>query len=88
MAALFLRGRVTLGVVYYASFKLTGDRIDGLPLNIDPGKSKVFALGPEVSAPIERNGVLYGFVKANYQWEPTRVPGRRAPSSTSSRRFS
>ena len=65
----FLRGRVTLGVVYYASFKLTADRIDGLPLNIDPGKNKVFALGPEVSAPIERNGVLYGFVKANYQWE-------------------
>jgi hypothetical protein len=36
----FLRGRVTLGVVYYASLKLTADRIDGLPLNIDPGKTK------------------------------------------------
>jgi hypothetical protein len=45
---------VTFGVVDYASFKLTADRIHGLPLNIDPGKGKVFALGPEVSAPIER----------------------------------
>jgi len=65
----YLRGRLTLGIVYYASFKLTADRIDGFPLNIEPAKSKVFALGPEVSFPIQRNGVLFGFVKANYQWE-------------------
>ena len=37
---------------------------------IEPGRNKAFALGPEVSSfPLERNGVLFGFVKANYQWE-------------------
>jgi len=50
----FLGGRLTAGLVYYASFKLTADRIEGLPLNIEPGKNKVFALGPEVSARTER----------------------------------
>jgi hypothetical protein len=34
------KGRLTTGLVYYASFKLTNDRIDGLPLNIDPGKTR------------------------------------------------
>jgi hypothetical protein len=65
----FLHGGLTLGLVYYASFKLTADRIEGFPLNIEPAKSKVFALGPEASFPLVRNGVLFGFLKANYQWE-------------------
>jgi len=38
-------------------------------LNIAPGKNKVFALGPEVSLALARKGTLFGFVKANYQWE-------------------
>ena len=65
----FLGGGLTVGLVYYASFKLTADNIEGFPLNIEPAKSKVFALGPEVSFPLVRNGVLFGFVKTNYQWE-------------------
>jgi hypothetical protein len=65
----FLGGGLTAGLVYYASFKLTADDIEGFPLNIEPARSKVFALGPEVSFPLVRHGVLYGFVKANYQWE-------------------
>jgi len=64
----YLKGRLTVGLVYYTSFKLTADEL-GLPINIEPGKSKVFALGPEVSFPLEIKGVLYGFVKANYEWE-------------------
>jgi hypothetical protein len=65
----FLGGGLTVGLVYYASLKLTADDIEGFPLNIEPAKSKVFALGPEVSFPLVRKGVLFGFVKANYQWE-------------------
>jgi len=65
----FLKGGLSAGLVYYASFKLTADRIDGLPLNIAPGKNKVFALGPEVSLALARKNTLFGFVKANYQWE-------------------
>ena len=43
--------------------------IEGFPLNIAPGKNKVFALGPEVSLALVRKGTLFGFLKANYQWE-------------------
>jgi hypothetical protein len=86
LAAIF-KGRITLGLVYYASFKLTADRIEGFPLNIGPAKSKVFALGPEVSFPLERNGVLFGFVKANYQWE-TYARATTQGSEFNTRRFS
>ena len=65
----FLGGGLTAGLVYYSSFKLTADHIEDFPLNIDPAKSKVFAFGPEVSLALARKGVLYGVVKANYQWE-------------------
>jgi hypothetical protein len=64
----YLKGRLTVGLVYYTSFKLTADELD-LPINIEPAKSSVLALGPEVSFPLEIKRVLYGFVKANYQWE-------------------
>ncbi len=66
----FLEGGLTVGLVYYASFKLTNDRIaTNFPINIEPAKATVFALGPEVSLALARRGVLYGFLKANYQWE-------------------
>jgi hypothetical protein len=65
----FRHGRLTAGLVYYSSFKLTEDRIDGIPSISVFGKNKVFALGPEVSFPIQSNGAIYGFVKVNYQWE-------------------
>jgi len=66
----FLEGGLSVGLVYYASFKLTNDRIaTRFPINIEPAKSEVFALGPEVSLALARRGVLYGFLKANYQWE-------------------
>jgi hypothetical protein len=41
-------------------------RIPGILIR---GKDKVFALGPEVSLAIARKGILYGFLKVNYQWE-------------------
>jgi hypothetical protein len=65
----FLKGGLTAGLAYYASFKLTDDRIDGLPAILIRGRNKVFALGPEVSLALARKGVLYGFIKVNYQWE-------------------
>ena len=65
----FFRGRLTAGLAYYTSLKLTEDRIDGIPSILIRGKNKVFALGPEVSFQIESNGTIFGFVKANYQWE-------------------
>ena len=65
----FLKGGLSVGLVYYAEFKLTDDQIQGLPGFVTLGKNKAFALGPEVSLALGRNGTLYGFVKVNYQWE-------------------
>lgn len=65
----FLEGGLTAGLAYYASFKLSDDHIEGLPNIFIRGKNKVFALGPEVSLALARKGVLYGFLKVNYQWE-------------------
>jgi hypothetical protein len=65
----FLKGGLTAGLVYYASFKLSDDQLEGIPGILIRGKNKVFALGPEVSLALARKGVLYGFLKVNYQWE-------------------
>ena len=65
----FAQGKLTAGLVYYASFKMTDDQIDGVPQELIRGRNKVFALGPEVSFPLGRKGTLYGFLKVNYQHE-------------------
>ncbi len=65
----FMQGGLTAGLAYYYSFKLTEDRIEGFPEILIRGKNKVFALGPEVQLALARKGVLYGFLKVNYQWE-------------------
>jgi hypothetical protein len=65
----FLKGGLTAGLDYYASFKLTDDQINGFPDVLIRGKNKVFALGPEVQLALAKNNTLYGFVKVNYQWE-------------------
>ena len=48
LGADFLKGGLTTGLNYYASFKLTDDEIEGIPGILIRGKNKVFALGPEV----------------------------------------
>jgi hypothetical protein len=65
----FLKGGLTAGLSYYASFKLTDDEIEGFPDILIRGKNKVFALGPEMQLALARNNTLYGFVKVSYQWE-------------------
>ena len=40
---------------YYASFKLTDDRIEGIPGILIRGKNKVFVLGPEVQLALAKN---------------------------------
>jgi hypothetical protein len=65
----FLKGGLTAGLDYYASFKLTDDQIEGFPDILIRGKNKVFAVGPEVQLALAKNNTLYGFLKVNYQWE-------------------
>lgn len=65
----FLKGGLSVGLVYYWSGKLTQDHIEGFPDILIRGKNKVFALGPEVSLALARNNTVYGFLKVNYQCE-------------------
>lgn len=65
----FLKGGLTIGAAYYATIKLTEDRIEGLPGILVRGKNRVFALGPDVTLALARRDTVYGFVTVRYQWE-------------------
>jgi len=65
----FLKGGLVTGLNYYASFKLTDDRLDGVADVLVRGKNKVFAVGPEVQLALASKSTVYGFLKMNYQWE-------------------
>jgi hypothetical protein len=65
----FLKGGLTVGLDYYASFKLSQDKIEDFPSILIRGKNKTFGIGPEVQLALAKKGVLYGFLKVNYQWE-------------------
>jgi hypothetical protein len=65
----FLKGGLTAGLAYYASFKLSEDRIEGLPSILIRGKNKTFGLGPEATLAIARKNTVYGFVRVAYFWE-------------------
>jgi len=65
----FLKGGLTTGLSYYATFKLTGDQFDGFPNLVLPGKNKVFGIGPEGTLALAMRNTVYGFVTLRYQWE-------------------
>jgi hypothetical protein len=65
----FLKGAASAGLAYYATFKLTDDRIEGLPGILIRGKNRVWGLGPEVTLPLAAKQTLFGFVTVRYQWE-------------------
>ena len=65
----FLKGGISAGLAYYASFKLTDDDLEGLAGQLVTGKNKVFALGPEVTIALASKTKVYGFLKLNYEWE-------------------
>jgi len=65
----YLKGGLTIGLNYYASFKVSDDHIENFPDILIRGKNKVFALGPEVDLALAKGKTLYGFLKINYQWE-------------------
>ena len=58
-----------MGLAYYSTYKLTRDRLEGLPNVLVRGKNRVWALGPEVTVPLAARQTVYGFVTARYQWE-------------------
>ena len=65
----FLKGGLTAGLAYYATFKVSDDTIEGLPGILIRGKNKVFALGPEATLALARKNTVYGFLRVSYQWE-------------------
>src|SRR4029453_14897528 len=65
----FLKGGLTAGLNYYATFKLTDDQIQGFPEIIIRGRNKVFAVGPEIQLAPATSKTPYGFLKGNYQGE-------------------
>jgi hypothetical protein len=65
----FLKGGLTAGLAYYASFKISADEIEGLPSILIRGKNKTFGLGPEATLAIARKNTVYGFVRVAYFWE-------------------
>lgn len=65
----FLKGAASAGLAYYATFKLSDDRIEGLPGILIRGKNRVWGLGPEFTLPLAAKQTVYGFVTVRYQWE-------------------
>jgi hypothetical protein len=66
----FLKGGLTVGLSYYATFKLSDDQFDSRAAQVlVRGKNKVFALGPDVSLALARKNTVYGFARVAYQWE-------------------
>ena len=65
----FLQGAASAGLAYYAQWKATDDRLEGLPSLLLPGRNKVFGIGPEVTLPFFTSGPWFGLVTARYQWE-------------------
>ena len=66
----FLHGAASLGVAYYAQWKVTDDRmtIAGADLAV-PDKHRVWGVGPDVTIPIATKSRLISLVNVRYLWE-------------------
>jgi hypothetical protein len=68
----FLDGAASVGLAYYAQWKLTHDDF-GVPINLpgEPliGKHRVWGFGPDVTVPIAIKSKLIALVNFRYFWE-------------------
>jgi hypothetical protein len=69
----FLHGAASLGMAYYAQWKVTADDfglgLSDLPAGPEPDKHRVFGIGPDVTIPIATKSTLIALVNARYLWE-------------------
>jgi hypothetical protein len=68
----FLKGAASVGVAYYAQWKLTDDEFANpipLPSGSPLGKHRVYALGPDVTLPIAVKKHLLSLVNVRCLWE-------------------
>lgn len=64
-----LKGGLSVGLGYYATFKTTDDEIAGIPGILVRGRNKTFGLGPEATLALAAGGKLRGFLTVRYFWE-------------------
>jgi hypothetical protein len=68
----FLEGAASVGMAYYAQYKLTNDQFD-IPANLPGGaligKHRVWGFGPDVTIPVATKTKLISFVNVRYLWE-------------------
>jgi len=69
-------GALSVGIAYYAQWKLTEDTIGGLdridprlPPSVTLNRRRIYALGPEINIPIVIKDKLISIITARYQWE-------------------
>ena len=66
----FLKGAGSVGLAYYAQWKLTDDHFtNASPFDSPLGKHRVYALGPDVTLPIAVKQRLIALVNVRYFWE-------------------
>ena len=69
----FMQGALSVGIAYYAQFKVTDDDLDSshhvAGYAFQPAKHQGFGVGPELTLPIATKRKLYGFVNLRYFWE-------------------
>jgi hypothetical protein len=68
----FLQGAASVGLAYYAQWKLTDDEF-GIPIDLPDGspigKHRVYGFGPDVTLPIATKSKLIALVNLRYFWE-------------------
>ena len=67
----FMDGGASLGFVYYSQWKLSDDKLTGLPALLVTGKNSVVGIGPEFQMAIasKKKKTLYGFLTFRYHRE-------------------
>jgi hypothetical protein len=69
----FLHGAASLGVAYYAQFKVTRDQMglspSALQLEGIPEQHRVWGVGPDITIPIATRTKLISLVNVRYLWE-------------------
>lgn len=78
----FLEGAASVGLAYYAQWKVSGDDFGSLDIDgqlerlglppiseLPVGKNRVYGFGPEVSFPIATSKKLIAILDARYLWE-------------------
>lgn len=67
----FLHGAATVGMAYYAQWKVTSDRFAAAasaPVGL-PERHRVWGVGPDVTIPIATKSRVLSFVNVRYLWE-------------------